>query len=69
MAKGFAKVDNGFGHEKWIRGGVQGPLLMKQKKKRKHLLRNLHRRRKNFFLIYDVIVKQKIKKRSVYHYE
>jgi len=50
MANGFAKVDNGFGHEKWIRGGVQGPLLMKQKKKRKHLLRNLHRRRKIFFL-------------------
>jgi hypothetical protein len=41
---------------------------MKQKKKRKILLRNLHRRRKDFYFIYDVIVKQKIKKRSAYHY-
>ena len=39
------------------KGGVEGPLLMKQKK-RENLLRNLHRRRKNFFFIYDVIVKQ-----------
>jgi len=31
------------------------------------LLRNLHRKRK-FFFIYDVIVRQKIKKRSAYHY-
>ena len=31
------------------KGGVKGPLLMKQKK-RENLLRNSHRRRKIFFL-------------------
>ena len=41
---------------------------MKQKKKGKNLLRNLHRRKKNFFFIYDVIVKQKKDKRSANHY-
>jgi hypothetical protein len=40
---------------------------MKQKK-RENLLRNLHRWRKNFFFIYDVIVKQKKDKRSANHY-
>ena len=33
------------------KGGVKGPLLMKQKKKEKNLLRNLHRRRKKFYFV------------------
>ena len=41
---------------------------MKQKKKGKSLFRNLHPRRKNFFFIYDVIVKRKKEKRSTNHY-
>ena len=41
---------NGSGYT--TKGGVQGPLLMKQKKREK-LLRNLHRWRKNFFFIQD----------------
>jgi hypothetical protein len=40
---------------------------MKPKKKRQNLLRNLHRRKKIFF-IYDVIVKQNLKKRPANHY-
>jgi hypothetical protein len=101
---GFAKVDNGFGHEKWIqvlkggvkgcliydlinghKGGVKGPLnlapiffvsartnkrhhhLMKQKKKWK-ICFVIYIAGERFFFIYDVIVNQKIKKRSTNHY-
>jgi hypothetical protein len=49
-------------------GSIGFSSLMKQTKKRENLLRNLHRRRKIFFFIYEVIVKQKIKKRSANHY-
>ena len=38
------------------------------KKKRENLLRILHRRRKNFIFIYDVIVKQKCEKRPANDY-
>ena len=41
-----------------IRGGKQGSLLMKQKRKRKFCF-VIYIRRKNCFFIYDVIVKQK----------
>jgi hypothetical protein len=42
---------------------------MKQKKKGENLLRNLRSRRKKImFFIYDVIVKQKKRKRSANHY-
>jgi hypothetical protein len=39
--------------DRWVeggKGGVKGPLLMKQKKGGVNLFRNLHRRRKNLFI-------------------
>jgi hypothetical protein len=50
-----------------VRGEYWGRYL-RSKKKRENLLRNLHRRRKNFFFIYDVLVKQNLKKRPANHY-
>ena len=50
------------------KGGVKGPLLMKQKKREKLRCLLLHRRKNFFFNIYDVIVKQKKRKRSANHY-
>ena len=54
--------------EKWTQGGSIGLALLWSKKKRQNLLRNLHRRKKNLFFIYAVIVKQFFYKRSTYHY-
>jgi hypothetical protein len=46
-----------------------GAVTCEAKKKRKNLLRNLHRRRKkNIFFIYEVFVKQKKEKSSANHY-
>ena len=39
-----------------------------KEKKRENLLRNLHRRRKNFLFIYEVIVNHKKRKLSANHY-
>ena len=33
MANGFAKVNHGFGHEKWIQGGSLGVVTYEAKKK------------------------------------
>jgi hypothetical protein len=49
-----------------LQGGSIGVVTYEAKNQRKNLLRILNRRRKIFF-IYDVFVKQKIKKRSAYH--
>ncbi len=51
-----------------IRKGGKGPLLMKPKKKGKICFVIYIAGERIFFLIYDVIVKQKIKKRSAIHY-
>jgi len=42
-----------------------GAVTYEAKKKRQNLLRNLHRRKKIFFFIYDVIVKQNLKKKAL----
>ncbi len=50
------------------KGRVRVQLSYEVKKKRQNLLRNLHRRKKNLFFIYDVIVKQFFYKSSTNHY-
>jgi hypothetical protein len=55
------------GRRKRARGEYRFSSLVK-KKKRENLRCLLLHRERNFFYIYDVIVKQKIKKRSVHHY-
>jgi hypothetical protein len=50
-----------------VRGGCGFSSLMEVKKREKLRCLLLHRR-KNFLFIYEVFVKQKIKKRSANHY-
>jgi len=46
--------------EGWTLGGSIRAVTYEAKRKRENWLRNLHRQRKNFFYIYDVIVKQNL---------
>ena len=65
---GFANVDDRFGYEKWLQGGVYRFLLRSKKKKRKITLSFTSPEKDFFFYIYDVITSPEKEKRSVTHY-